>query len=590
MKTSPACIDSVSMLKTAFSIFVCSLLLSCGDRPLAPSGTGQLALLVEWANPPSAAKMATAHRAERMEVVVTGDSARVVRRDLERVGENWRAEFELQAGRYDISLHAYKEGEIRWSGSSTTEVLRGKTTSVPILLDRLYQLQLSQTDLDLGSTSVEAAIQLSNAGAGQQFSWTAAEQADWLTITARQAEDDTDDDGLISGVGDDELLLQINRTGQQAGFYAATIILTSNGGSDTLRVHMTVDPTSAPDPDPILTLSITGLNVENRPQENELTLTNNGGGSLQWHLEETADWLEVSSHSSDSGDGTLEGDGPATLTIRTSGEDLQTGIYQTQIRITSNGGNATLPVAITVTSPPIPGDGTLTVDLGDGVQMEFAWISPGSFSMGSPESEIDRSANEGPQHAVDLTRGFYLGIHEVTQAQWTRVMDDNPSRISGPNHPVESISWMDAQAFIHQLNQSVGDSLYRLPSEAEWEYAARAGTDTRWSFGNREGDLDQYAWFGTSTATEPVGGKLPNPWGLYDPHGNVWEWVQDWYDSDYYATSPRVDPPGPRTGSARVLRGGAFNREPRFLRSADRLWFDPSVRSPDIGVRIVRIR
>jgi len=194
------------------------------------------------------------------------------------------------------------------------------------------------------------------------------------------------------------------------------------------------------------------------------------------------------------------------------------------------------------------------------------------------------------EHVVDLTRGLYLGIYEVTQAQWTRVMDDNPSRTPDSDRPVESISWSDAQEFIHHLNQSAGDSLYRLPSEAEWEYAARAGTDTRWSFGDRERDLDGYAWFGTLNSTEPVGKKLPNPWGLYDVHGNVWEWVQDWYDPDYYATSPSADPSGPQTGTARVLRGGAFNREARFLRSADRLWFDPSVRSPDIGFRIVRIR
>ena len=484
MKNPSVKSDSMSMLKAALSIFTVGLLLSCGDRPVSSSGTGQLALQVEWAAHPTAAKIATAHRADRMEVVVTGGSARVVRRDLERAGEKWRAELELQPGRYSVNLHAYKGDEVHWSGSATAEVLRGQTTTVPITLDRLYRLRLSQTDLDFGSINREASVQVSNAGTGQSFSWTAVEQADWMIITARQTEDDSHGDGLISGTGDDQLLLLIDRTGQPAGFYAATILITSNSGSDTLRVHMTVDPPSTPDPEP---------------------------------------------------------------------------------------------------------EPMLTVDLGDGVQMEFAWISPSSFFMGSPESEIDRSANEGPVHVVDLTQGFYLGIYEVTQAQWTRVMGDNPSRTSGSDHPVESISWVDAQAFIHQLNQTAGDSLYRLPSEAEWEYAARAGTDTRWSFGDREGDLSQYAWFGTKARPQPVGMRLPNPWGLHDVHGNVWEWVQDWYDPDYYASSPRVDPPGPATGTARVLRGGAYNREPRFLRSADRLWFDPSVRSPDIGVRIVRI-
>ena len=163
------------------------------------------------------------------------------------------------------------------------------------------------------------------------------------------------------------------------------------------------------------------------------------------------------------------------------------------------------------------------------IGMEFVLIPSGSFVMGrDPLFEEDRD-DELPQHKVNISKPFYLGKYQVTQAQWVAVMEDNPSGFKGPANPVEQVSWNDAQEFIKRLNVKEGHNRYRLPTEAEWEYAARAGADTVYFFGNDENILPVYAWFidNSRKTPHPVGKKRPNAWGLYDVHGNVWEWVQD---------------------------------------------------------------
>ena len=249
----------------------------------------------------------------------------------------------------------------------------------------------------------------------------------------------------------------------------------------------------------------------------------------------------------------------------------------------------------------------ITVDLTGGATMNFVWIEPGTFTMGSPEP--GRHSDEGPRHEVTISRTFYLGKFEITQAQWEGVMGTTPwsgkSYVkSNPTHPAVFISWNNMQEFIRRLNEAADDSLYRLPTEAEWEYAARAGTTTRWSFGDDESQLGDYAWYEDNAwdvgleYAQPVGTKLPNPWGLYDMHGNVYEWCQDWYGSDYYGSSPSIDPPGPATGSLavnggltqpRVMRGGSFGANAQFVRSADRSRFDPGFRYVNFGVRLLRM-
>lgn len=238
--------------------------------------------------------------------------------------------------------------------------------------------------------------------------------------------------------------------------------------------------------------------------------------------------------------------------------------------------------------------------------MEFVLIPAGSFLMGSPDSDRQARAFEKPQHRVTLRRPFYLARFEVTQAQWEAVMGASPyeqgrsnpyydlpgmaERITRPDHPA-TVSWNDAQAFIARLNEREGHQRYRLPSEAEWEYAARAGTTTAYSFGDDERLLGRYAWFGEdfqSGGTHPVGKKLPNPWGLHDMHGNVWEWVQDWFDPNYYARSPEVDPQGPERGTAKVVRGGSWHATATSWRTAFRRDYAPDYRGISIGFRVLR--
>ncbi len=180
-------------------------------------------------------------------------------------------------------------------------------------------------------------------------------------------------------------------------------------------------------------------------------------------------------------------------------------------------------------------------DFTNTIGMEFVLIPAGSFMMGSPDTDVEASPDERPAHCVMITQPFYLGKYEVTQGEWAAVMGNNPSHFKGdPNRPVENVSWHDVQRFMEKLNEREGGATYRLPTEAEWEYAARAGTKgTRY-----HKNIDEIAWYveNSTRETHAVGQKVPNAWGLYDMLGNVFEWVQDWYAKEYYQRSPACDP------------------------------------------------
>ena len=224
----------------------------------------------------------------------------------------------------------------------------------------------------------------------------------------------------------------------------------------------------------------------------------------------------------------------------------------------------------------------------------FNKIPAGTFLMGSPITEKDRLFNEH-QHKVTITKPFYMQTTEVTQGQWKAVMGTEPWKgrdyiKEGANYAAVYVSWNDAVAYCKKLSEKEGKT-YRLPTEAEWEYACRAGTRTTWSFGNDEKVLRDYAWYKENTVNigeqyaHQVGQKKPNAFGLYDMHGNAWEWCHDYFDPDYYKQSPAQDPQGPVTGSSRVLRGGAFYYDTR-TRSAAK--FDSGYPSNDYGFRLVR--
>jgi formylglycine-generating enzyme required for sulfatase activity/Tfp pilus assembly protein PilF len=231
------------------------------------------------------------------------------------------------------------------------------------------------------------------------------------------------------------------------------------------------------------------------------------------------------------------------------------------------------------------------VDLCNGVKLELVLIPAGEFMMGSPDSDKDAAPNEKPQHRVRITKPFYLGKYLVTQEQWEAVMGSNPSQLKGPKNPVEKVSWEDCQQFLGKLNakSAVGGGKFQLPSEAQWEYACRAGSTTKYCFGDDESKLGEYAWYNAKSGNTPVGEKKPNAWGLYDVHGNVWEWCQDWWKDGYYKESPVDDPRGPTGGSRRVLRGGGWHLVARDCRSALRGWSLPGIRSYDLGFRVCQM-
>jgi formylglycine-generating enzyme required for sulfatase activity/serine/threonine protein kinase len=225
--------------------------------------------------------------------------------------------------------------------------------------------------------------------------------------------------------------------------------------------------------------------------------------------------------------------------------------------------------------------------------MNFVLIPPGEFLMGSPDSDEHAENTEKPQHHVRITRPFYLGKCLVTQKQWQTVMGENPSQFKGPKSPVENVSWKDCQEFLDKLNAKLGAGAgkFQLPTEAQWEYACRAGSTTRYCFGDETSGLGKYAWHELNSGHKPhsVGEKKPNAWGLYDMHGNAWEWCADWYDRGYYVNSPLDDPAGPATGSNRVNRGGSWFYPAGCCRSASRYDSAPDARRDFLGLRVCMV-
>jgi formylglycine-generating enzyme required for sulfatase activity len=213
--------------------------------------------------------------------------------------------------------------------------------------------------------------------------------------------------------------------------------------------------------------------------------------------------------------------------------------------------------------------------------MQFVLVPAGTYSMGA------QGRRQGRQ--VTISQPFSLGKYAVTQAQWIAIMGTNPSRFPGADHPVESVSWDDVQEFIRTLNAREGGSKYRLPTEAEWEYAARAGATTAYCFGSDARRLDAYAWYAANArgTTHPIGQRQPNAWGLHDMHGNVWEWVQDWYET--YPAAPARDPQGPSTGSHRVRRGGGWHSDAHECSAAYRSIVKAGDCYSTLGFRLLRI-
>jgi len=292
---------------------------------------------------------------------------------------------------------------------------------------------------------------------------------------------------------------------------------------------------------------------------------------------------------------TLRPAGSQFITVRFSPDSE--GRKTAKLSVVLNGQNGPEPevrligVAVrTITTP----HGLYFSPVFNSLDMSFVYIPPGSFVMGSPESELGRNHDE-KQYEVTLSRGFYLQSTPVTQGQWQAVMGDNPTGSStGGDFPVEKVSWHECQVFIQKLNH-LGEGVYRLPTEAEWEYACRAGGAA--ALGDQELTaliceydpvVDEMAWYcgNSDRHSHPVALKNPNAWGLYDMHGNVMEWCQDWY-GDYPARAA-IDPAGPPAGISKVIRGGSWFSSAKNCRAAFRAKWAPNSRSHYLGLRLLK--
>ncbi len=234
-------------------------------------------------------------------------------------------------------------------------------------------------------------------------------------------------------------------------------------------------------------------------------------------------------------------------------------------------------------------------EITNSIGMKFVFISAGTFKMGAPAGDV--GSFNAKQHLVakkrevTLTKSYYLGVYEVTQDEYEKVMGNNPSKFRGEKNPIEMMSWIDAVSFCKKVSEIPEEKAagreYRLPTEAEWEYACRAGSTTSFSYGDTAESLGEYAWFNENleAMTHPVGEKKPNRWGLYDMHGNVNEWCQDLHEASY-PKGPATDPQGPTIGSFHVLRGGDWRSIPAYCTSTHRSTFVPTSGSPHNGFRV----
>jgi formylglycine-generating enzyme required for sulfatase activity len=263
-------------------------------------------------------------------------------------------------------------------------------------------------------------------------------------------------------------------------------------------------------------------------------------------------------------------------------------------------------VAASASPPRSPQDASAVTYRTNELGVEFVMVPPGEFPMGCSEGAKPNecSKDEKPRHRVQITKAFEIGKTEVTEKQWQAVMGSNPSVFKGEDLPVEQVTFQQVQEFLNKLNARNDGFLYRLPTEAEWEYAARAGTTDQYV-----GSLQDMAWYNDGQAaargsgafqnensptgllvaeTHPVATKKPNAWGIYDMRGNVAEWVQDFYDANYYSNSPAADPRGPAAGDGRVVRGGSFHVYPWLTRVSLRTVFPETYEFDDVGFRVVR--
>ena len=285
----------------------------------------------------------------------------------------------------------------------------------------------------------------------------------------------------------------------------------------------------------------------------------------------------------------LKASAPSNLQITLTRESVGAGIVNQQqsenqqlsntyVASSSNNSSGSPSVA--------SGSNAISIPVKDGISIEMVKVEAGTFMMGATSEMKDPDDDEKPVHQVILTNDYYMGKYEVTQALWEAVMGSNPSIFKGDNLPIETVSWNDCQEFISKLNSMTGRK-FRLPTEAEWEYAARGGKKSRSYQYSGSSNISDVAWYdgNSGSKTHPVGTKQANELGIYDMSGNVYEWCQDWYGS--YSSSSQTNPTGSVSGSDRVHRGGSWGSNARYCRSSFRCYNTPDFRNDYLGLRLV---
>ena len=447
--------------------------------------------------------------------------------------------------------------------SAGTQMTPGSSVSLTVSSGPAQAvLNVSPGTQNVGEGAGTTTFAVSNSGAGT-MNWTASVTAGtWLRITSGAG-------GTNSGT----ITVGFNANTTTAA-RAGTISVAASGaiGSPlTLNVAQ-----AAP---PVLNASPGNQNVGEAAGSTTFAVSNSGAGTMNWTASVTAGtWLRITSGASGTNSGTISvGFDANTTTAARAGT----------ISVAASGAIGS-PVTLNVTQAAASGPAPGTEATFAGIT--FCWCPPGSFLMGAYPYEIGSQSDELPQHQVTLSRGFWMSKYEITQAQWRGVMGSNPSSFPGDGRPVEMVSWTNVQQFIQILNNANPTMNFRLPSEAEWEYACRASTTTRFYWGDDPSynQIGNYAWYDSNSGnrTHDVGGKIPNAWGLCDMSGNVWEWCQDWWGS--YAAGAVSDSQGPSTGSRRVLRGGSWDFNFSYCRSAYRVSNPPDYPDNFMGFRVVR--
>ena len=323
--------------------------------------------------------------------------------------------------------------------------------------------------------------------------------------------------------------------------------------------------------------------------DNKMVRGNNGVAKTTLPVGQHSFVVFCDGYESEEGTVKLKASAPSNLQITLMKESVGAGIVHQQQSENQQSSNTYVVSSSnnsSGSSSMASGSNTISIPVKDGISIDMVKVEAGTFMMGATSEMKDPYDNEKPLHQVTLTNDYYMGMYEVPQALWEAVMGSNPSEYKGDNLPVEMVSWNDCQEFISKLNSLTGRK-FRLPTEAEWEYAARGGKKSRGYQYSGNSNISDVAWYKDNSAnkTHPVGTKQANELGIYDMCGNVYEWCQDWYGS--YSSSSQTNPTGSDSGANRVLRGGSWNVIAGYCRSSYRLYCTPFSRSHYLGLRLV---